>query len=477
MVWIYGGLLLIPAVLSFLAAGRKIPVPKENGKQKSPFRLLYPAASLVLSWYRKSVPHRNQDRIRMMLKQVYLRENVEQELYLYSIRKTATLLAVVSGALLLGFLASLSALANSDIRKLERPDPGMESTHYELEAVYRAQEETVALDLEAVHYTESEILELFEWAYDGVVIELLGENSSREQVTEPLHLITQYQGFDIYWDIEDISSVRYDGEIRADLPEGESLLVNLYATFSLDGVSQIYSIPIRLIGSSPQEQDLLLLKIKEAVAQENSPYSKTVYLPEEIEGSRIRFHSGERKQTILFLVLALCSFIAVLLFYDRSLEEKTRKRQSQMLSDFAEIVSKLRLLYDAGLSIHSAFERIVKDQAEKKEERFAYREMQLALEKIGSGVSEADAYAQFGRRCGLYPYIKLGNLLEQNLSKGTRGMQILLQQEVEASFEDRKRLARKKGEEAGTRMLIPMILMLLVVIAVIALPALMSIGI
>ena len=33
---------------------------------------------------------------------------------------------------------------------------------------------------------------------------------------------------------------------------------------------------------------------------------------------------------------------------------------------------------------------------------------------------------QFGRRCGLYPYIKLGNLLEQNLSKGTKGMKELL---------------------------------------------------
>ena len=38
-----------------------------------------------------------------------------------------------------------------------------------------------------------------------------------------------------------------------------------------------------------------------------------------------------------------------------------------------------------------------------------------ALEKIRSGESEGEAYAGFGKRCALQPYIKLGNLLEQNI--------------------------------------------------------------
>ena len=97
------------------------------------------------------------------------------------------------------------------------------------------------------------------------------------------------------------------------------------------------------------------------------------------------------------------------------------------------------------------------------------------LEKIKSGVSEREAYAQFGQRCGLYPYIKLGNILEQNLSKGTKGMKLLLKQETVDAFEERKRIARKRGEEAGTKMLVPMILMMLVVVVIIAVPALMTV--
>ena len=65
-------------------------------------------------------------------------------------------------------------------------------------------------------------------------------------------------------------------------------------------------------------------------------------------------------------------------------------------------------------------------------------------------------------------------MTEQNLNKGTRGMQQLLKKEVEDAFEERKRIARKKGEEAGTKLLIPMVMMLAVVIAIVAVPALMS---
>ena len=56
-------------------------------------------------------------------------------------------------------------------------------------------------------------------------------------------------------------------------------------------------------------------------------------------------------------------------------------------------------------------------------------------------------------------------------------MKLLLKQEAEDAFEERKRIARKKGEEAGTKMLVPMVLMMVVVIVIVTVPALMSINI
>lgn len=53
-------------------------------------------------------------------------------------------------------------------------------------------------------------------------------------------------------------------------------------------------------------------------------------------------------------------------------------------------------------------------------------------------------------------------------------MAALLEQEAEEAFEERKNSAKKLGEEAGTKLLFPMLLMLGIVIAIIMVPALLS---
>ena len=50
----------------------------------------------------------------------------------------------------------------------------------------------------------------------------------------------------------------------------------------------------------------------------------------------------------------------------------------------------------------------------------------------------------------------------------------LLEQEAETALEERRAMARKLGEEAGTKMLLPLILMLGIVIAIIMVPAIQS---
>ena len=46
--------------------------------------------------------------------------------------------------------------------------------------------------------------------------------------------------------------------------------------------------------------------------------------------------------------------------------------------------------------------------------------------------------------------------MSQNLRKGTRGLTELLEREAEDAFEQRKNLAKKAGEEAGTKLMIPL---------------------
>jgi hypothetical protein len=58
--------------------------------------------------------------------------------------------------------------------------------------------------------------------------------------------------------------------------------------------------------------------------------------------------------------------------------------------------------------------------------------------------------------------------------KGTRGLVQLLEEEVSDAFEERKNLAKKSGEEAGTKMLFPMMMMFGIIIVIIMVPAFLS---
>jgi preprotein translocase subunit SecF len=65
-------------------------------------------------------------------------------------------------------------------------------------------------------------------------------------------------------------------------------------------------------------------------------------------------------------------------------------------------------------------------------------------------------------------------VLSQNLKKGARGLTDLLETEAEASLNERKNHARKIGEQAGTKLLLPMILMLGIVLVILMVPVFLS---
>ena len=149
-----------------------------------------------------------------------------------------------------------------------------------------------------------------------------------------------------------------------------------------------------------------------------------------------------------------------------------------MMLDYPEIMNKLTLLLGAGMTVKSAWQKIVRDyegQRRDREVRYAYEEMAAACHEMQSGVAEAESYERFGKRCGLKAYRKLAALLSQNLRKGTKGLTELLSMEAVQAFEERKAAAKRRGEEAGTKLLGPMFLMLAMVLVIVIVPAFLSI--
>ena len=144
--------------------------------------------------------------------------------------------------------------------------------------------------------------------------------------------------------------------------------------------------------------------------------------------------------------------------------------------DYVPIVNKITILQNAGMTILASWDKIINDyEKNSKETRYAYEEMKIARENIRNGCSETVAYIIFGKRCGIHSYIKFSNLLEQNIKKGTKGLKDILNVEVNEAFEERKILAKKKGDEASTKLLIPMGMMLIISMVIIIVPAFLSI--
>ena len=169
--------------------------------------------------------------------------------------------------------------------------------------------------------------------------------------------------------------------------------------------------------------------------------------------------------------------IAILLYVKdmMALKDKREYKAREMLLDYPEIVSKLMVFIGAGLSVRSAWERIVIDYENLAGgKRFAYEEMSSSLTKLKTGVHESRVYKDFGRNCAIKQYMKLASLLDQNRKSGVNNLRQILSVEMASAWEERINIARRQGEEASTKLLLPLLMLLIVVLIIIMLPAMMA---
>ena len=180
------------------------------------------------------------------------------------------------------------------------------------------------------------------------------------------------------------------------------------------------------------------------------------------------------------IVMAVLIAVLLILQQKQNQKEYANERREQMMLDYPEIINKLTLFLGAGMTVKRAWKKIVQDyelQKEERGQRYAYEEMKLTVREIESGIPETESYENFGKRCEVQAYMKLGALLSQNLRKGVRGLGEILRWESVQAFEERKARAKRKGEEAGTKLLLPMFLMLTIVLVVVIVPAFLSVQI
>lgn len=330
--------------------------------------------------------------------------------------------------------------------------------------------------------TAGEEKELLEQAKAEIEEEFLGENKSFSDVQKNVVVRQAYQEDLVAagWEFDKPEVVDYNGEIIAgELPE-EGVLVQAAVELTCGASSCCYEFLFLVKPPVLNERERLLKQVSDYLtAQALQPGEEKLTLPESIGGKKLQWSKKKEHLPEKILALGVGIAAAIPLIGISKKQEAKKKREEQLLIEYPDLVCKLALLMGAGMTLFGAWKRIASEYADKRKnnsvlERISCEEMLYTCHEVEGGIGEGRAYERFGERCGAARYRKLGNTLSQNLRKGNRGLLDLLEAEVDEAFEERKSIARKYGEEAGTKLLFPMMLMLAMVMVLLLIPALQT---
>ena len=401
-----------------------------------------------------------------------------------------TVVMVVGVLLSLGCLFFYKDGSGQEIRVLERPGYGEGDRKEELTVQIEGESEEQVLEIRVQErtYTDQEKQELLEQAVQELERILPGENESLDQVRSPLVFPQSLADGTVTasWMTIPYGIIDEEGQLIG-ASDVNGTLVEIQGTLTCAGEELVRSIYVKVFPQELTDQEQLYQAIRQEVelADSQASHTKTLELPEQVEGRKLSWSGVSENPGMTLLLLTILALVCVYLQMDNEVHKKAELRQNQLLLEYPDFMWKMTMLLGAGLSIKGAFTRISGEYLREKKEpvtsrgkgrqiRYLYEEITYTCYEMQSGIPEAQAYERFGKRCQLPEYIRIGTILSQNLRKGAKGLTALLESEAETSLNDRKSHARKIGERAGTKLLLPMILMLGVVLAILMVPAFLS---
>lgn len=307
----------------------------------------------------------------------------------------------------------------------------------------------------------------------------IGENASVNDIYQDVVMLENYQnGFvEAVWYLNDHKRIETSGEIHnEDVPEEGELQMITVKLICEDSEVE-YSFYIRILPKIKSEMEVVMEKLNEELT--NQSEKSELILPDKVNGHEVTWSEKDAKtaEKVMFFGVVIAFFIPMI--RDSKKKEAERCRVQKLDLEYTGLINMLTLLLGSGMTVMNAWKKIATSDKEgrkkfRKEKSPLIQEMQTTLYEIESGIGEVKAIEHFGERCMLPKYRKFSNLLSQNLRKGTREIIDLLEKEAEMSNEERKNCAKKLGEEASTKMLIPMMIMFGIVVAVIMVPAFTS---
>ena len=440
------------------------------------------------------------------------------------------MLLCISASLLLTILVFFLGLQDGVLKegfRLPRSGYGGSKQYITLEVSGLTEDTSVPLDITVSpkRYTEEEANAVFREIYDQLEELVVAEGESFANLQHDLRLMTKLPkyGVQLSWDFypeldpalaagsvpPEAARAYYrkyrhlmdsDGTLHNEtLAPGTVVTGYLSLIMSTDIVptstdgetkylkTQYHSAPYRIyVGIVPRalsRYESLLLQLQQAITteDEDSLGENMLSLPTEIDGQRIYYREHEDRSYLLLPLLGVIAAMAIYMRQGQARRTEKKQREALLMLDYSELVSKLMVYIGAGLTVRNALETISQHfdaliARGIKEDRPLYQELRTMVIQFRRNMPESEIYLSFGRRVNLKPYTKLVSLIEQNRMNGARNLRAMLELEMEDAFEQRKTTARRLGEEAGTKLLLPLFIMLGIVMIIVIVPAMSALG-
>ena len=380
--------------------------------------------------------------------------------------------------IVLASAAFLSAhFSDLSISQIPRPGAGSaeKSVPVKVEAEYKGEKITknTSLNISAVILSEKEKEKVLKKFADGLADTIVPrDEDGRRVAAEDIKLPEKDPdtGINMIWKSSDPDIISEDGKVDVVPLNGKSRNVTLSAELTLDGKSRDFDMDVLvkddpgLYASSVEKQ---IGDTAEQIADSTS--GKAVLLPEKTDGGiKLRWSKPDGSSAVLIIAVGLlfCFCIYASRYYRA--KKNAKRYRAAVAADFPEVVDKLTLLLNSGLTVFSALMRISQDY--ERHEIYGRSPAAVEIAAIGKRVESTNSsiveeWKEFAARMESGELLRFCTILEDNMSKGSELCR-KLENESDELRDMKKKSMQQYIRSIDSKMMFPMLIMLFSLILV-----------
>ena len=284
----------------------------------------------------------------------------------------------------------------------------------------------------------------------------------------------------VKWKFENREYIDVQGEIHWEEIPKDGCVCTAEVQLSCGDYEEVYRFPFRIYPIKKSQNEELLEKLEEYFYRQMSIEGEDkIQLPKEINSVSLQWEQEKSFYTLQVLILGVITLFLLKLGQKKENEQKEKKRVQMFQMEYAEVVNQLAMLVETGMPLRQTWNKIskqyertrAKNLIEKKE---VFEAIVRMNRRLCEGETERVAYEGFAEEINVRCYRQLMRMLINQSNKGCAGLSAYLEEECRRAYAERMLTAKKIGEEASTRMLLPLMLMMILVMGIVLLPAIIQ---